>query len=66
MMDAEDCAYCDNGKEQNDCRYVMNGMKNLSRSYCSQTVGINGSNLCFTINSTENISELYYSAYMFF
>lgn len=66
MMGAEDCAYCDHGKEEKDCRYVMNGMKNLSHAYCSQTVGINCSNLAFVLNSTENLSNLYYCTQIFF
>ncbi|MCB9807624.1 hypothetical protein H6768_07255 [Candidatus Peribacteria bacterium] len=66
MMGAENCTYCDNGKEEKDCRYVMNGMKNLSHSYCCQTVGINSSNLLFTINSTDNLSEILYSSNIFF
>lgn len=66
MMSAEDCQHCDNGKEQKNCRYVMNGMKNLEHAYCSLTVGINSSNIYFTINSTDNLSDVYYCAYVFF
>ncbi len=66
MMGAEDCAYCDNGKEEKDCRYVMNGMKNLWNAYCSITVGFHGSNICFTFNSTSDISNLYYCSQIFF
>ncbi len=66
MMNAEDCKYCDNGKEQKDCYYIMNGMKNLSNAYCCQTVGINSSQLAFTINSTDNLSEVYYCSNVFF
>jgi len=66
MMSAEDCRHCDNGKEQKDCYYIMNGMKNLWNSYCCQTVGINSSNLAFTFNSTDNLSEVYYSSNVFF
>ncbi len=65
MMSAEDCAHCDNGKEQKDCRYVMNGMKNLENSYCSVIVGINSNNILFTTNSTDNLSEIMYSDFLF-
>lgn len=44
----------------------MNGMKNLAKSYSSYTVGINCSDLCFVLNSTENLSNLYYSSQIFF
>ncbi|MEI6711117.1 MAG: hypothetical protein WCK88_02510 [bacterium] len=66
MMGSEDCAHCDHGKEQKDCQYITNGMKNLENAYCSLTVGINASNMAFAINSTENVSDILYSAYVFF
>ncbi len=65
MMGAEDCAYCDNGKEQKDCRFVMNGMKNLSNAYCSITVWIGSSNVLFSNNSTNNASDILYSHFLF-
>ncbi|MFA6080350.1 MAG: hypothetical protein WC753_02600 [Candidatus Gracilibacteria bacterium] len=65
MMGAEDCAYCDSGKEQKDCRYVMNGMKNLENSYCSVTVGINASNIFFCNNSTRSLSDILYCSFLF-
>lgn len=65
MMNAEDCAYCDNGKEQKDCRYVMNGMKNLNNAYASLIVGIDSANIFFCINSTRNLSDVLYGAFLF-